>query len=210
MSDNKNQNSQNQTVQVKEQKQESWVVETTKTVVLSVFLAFGIRTFVAEARYIPSESMVPTLLVNDRLIIDKVSYHFHNPQRGDIVVFDPPPDAPRQSGNEKTAFIKRVIGLPGEKIQLKGGKVYINDKPLKEEYLKRNEQTLECMKTDDYDLAKSVIIPANSYVVLGDNRNNSSDSRCWKFAQRDKIIGQAFVRFWPLPRMGQLNKSPEY
>jgi signal peptidase I len=93
-------------------------VEAAKTIVLSAVLAFGIRSFVAEARYIPSGSMLPTLQINDRLIIDKISYNFRNPDRGDIVVFSPTDELKKQ--NFKDAFIKRVIGLPGDKVEVKG------------------------------------------------------------------------------------------
>src|SRR4028119_1125734 len=113
----------------------SWIGELGRTVALSVILALGIRTFVAEARWIPSESMVPTLKVYDKLIVDKLSYHFTNPQRGDIVVFSPTDNIMRENPNLKDAFIKRVIGLPGEKVEVKGGRVYINDQPLRENYI---------------------------------------------------------------------------
>ena len=92
-------------------------LEAAKTIVTAAILAFGIRTFVAEARYIPSSSMEPTLLINDRLIIEKISYHLHDPKRGDIVVFNP--TKALQERNFKDAFIKRVIGLPGDTIQVK-------------------------------------------------------------------------------------------
>jgi signal peptidase I len=101
-----------------QQVENPWV-EAAKTIVLSAVLAFGIRSFVAEARYIPSGSMLPTLQINDRLIIDKLSYDFRNPQRGDIVVFSPTDELKKQ--NFKDAFIKRLIGLPGDKVEVKGG-----------------------------------------------------------------------------------------
>ncbi len=174
-------------------------VEILKTLGLSAILAFGIRTFVAEARYIPSKSMVPTLQVDDRLIIDKVSYHFKQPQRGDIVVFMPPDEAsavctgPRTQ-RSKDAYIKRVIGLPGEKIEVKQGLVFINDSPLKETYLD---------SVPEYQYGPRVV-PQGSYLVLGDNRNNSCDSHYWGFVPRENIIGHAIVRFWPLNRMGEI------
>ena len=174
-------------------------VEILKTLGLSAILAFGIRTFVAEARYIPSKSMVPTLQVDDRLIIDKVSYHFKQPQRGDIVVFMPPDEAsavctgPRTQ-RSKDAYIQRVIGLPGEKIEVKQGLVFINDSPLKETYLD---------SVPEYQYGPRVV-PQGSYLVLGDNRNNSCDSHYWGFVPRENIIGHAIVRFWPLNRMGEI------
>lgn len=173
-------------------------VEGIKTIGLSVILALGIRTFVAEARYIPSGSMLPTLQINDRLIVDKLSYHFKTPQRGDIVVFSPTDTLKQQ--NFKDAFIKRVIGLPGEKVEVKSGRVYISNKPLPENYIE---------DAPDYQYGP-VTVPSDSYLVLGDNRNNSYDSHYWGFVPRDRIIGKAVVRFWPLNRLGELDPEPPY
>lgn len=170
-------------------------VEGFKTIALSAILAFGIRTFVAEARYIPSGSMLPTLQINDRLIVDKLSYKFQDPERGDIVVFSPTEKLKAQNFNE--AFIKRIIGLPGEKIEVKGGKVYVNDQPIRENYIEQNPE---------YQYGP-VIVPDKEYLVLGDNRNNSYDSHYWGFVPRQNIIGRAIVRFWPLERMGEINKG---
>ncbi|MCL1464184.1 signal peptidase I [Argonema galeatum] len=177
---------------------ESPWLEGLKTIGLSVVLALGIRTFVAEARYIPSGSMLPTLQINDRLIIDKLSYHFQSPHRGDIVVFSPTDKLKEQ--NFKDAFIKRVIGLPGDKVEVKGGRVYINDKPIQEKYIEDKP---------DYQYGP-ITVPPNQYLVLGDNRNNSYDSHYWGFVPHDRIIGRAIVRFWPLNRMGELDPDPLY
>ncbi len=199
-------------------------VETLKTLALSAVLAFGVRTFVAEARYIPSESMLPTLEVNDRLIIEKLGHHFDSPERGDIIVFNPTEALKAQGYNQ--AFIKRVIGLPGETIAVKDGKVYINGEPLQEPY------TIN--KDANYDLSATTV-PENHYVVLGDNRDNSVDSRfwcyerenfsevhnwckkgnqsqssySWGFVPKDKIVGRAVVRFWPLNRFSMID-DPSY
>ena len=169
-------------------------VEALKTLGTAAILAFGIRTFVAEARYIPSASMEPTLEINDRLIIEKVSYHFKKPQRGDVVVFQPTDFLIRQ--NFKDAFIKRVIGLPGEKIEVKNRTVYVNDRPLEESYI---------AEAPDYDYGP-VIVPEDRYLVLGDNRNNSYDSHQWGFVPRKNLIGKAVVRFWPPNRLGSLQE----
>lgn len=200
-------------------------IEALKTIGLSAVLAFGIRTFVAEARYIPSGSMLQTLQINDRLIVDKLSYHFRNPQRGDIVVFMPPEnavtcfsafpdssdqkdiwanspiDTPGQNNPKlKDAFIKRVIGLPGDKVEIKGEKVYINGKQLPESYLGTPPNYQFGPKT----------VPPNSYLVLGDNRQNSCDSHYWGPVPRDNIIGKAVFRFWPVNRLGGLDPQPLY
>ncbi|MEL7038060.1 MAG: signal peptidase I [Cyanobacteria bacterium J06592_8] len=174
----------------------AWV-EGFKTIGLSIVLALGIRTFVAEARYIPSGSMLPTLEINDRLIIDKLGYKFKDPVRGDVVVFSPTEQLKTQY---KDAFIKRIIGLPGETVKVRDGLVYINGDPLDENYIAEEPQ---------YNWGPEVV-PENSYLVLGDNRNNSYDSHYWGFVPRDHIIGRAIVRFWPPNRVGGLDESPLY
>lgn len=175
-------------------KTENFWVESLKTIAISAILALGIRTFIAEARYIPSGSMLPTLQINDRLIIDKISYDFTSPQRGDIVVFNPTPTLEQQNFHD--AFIKRVIGLPGDKVEVKNGKVYVNNLPLKENYLEAKP---------NYQWG-AVIVPANSYLVLGDNRNDSYDSHYWGFVPRQNILGRAIFRFWPLNRFGEIDQ----
>ncbi|MBE9114983.1 signal peptidase I [Lusitaniella coriacea LEGE 07157] len=175
-------------------------VEIGKTIALSLILAFGIRSFIAEARFIPSESMLPTLEVHDRLIIEKVSYHLKKPERGDIIVFMPPEAAincdPKQQLPLKDAYIKRVVGLPGEQVQVRNGRVYINDELLEENYT--------YTEPDDRSSPLppiAAIVPKKSYLVLGDNRNASCDSRIWGFVPEDNIIGRAVVRFWPFNRV---------
>ncbi len=165
-------------------------MEGLKTIALSAVLAFGIRTFVAEARYIPSGSMLPTLQINDRLIVDKLGYRFREPQRGDIVVFNPTKELEGQNFHD--AFIKRVIGLPGDKVEVKDKQVLINGNVIKEQYI--NESPV-------YQYGP-VQVKAGEYLVLGDNRNNSYDSHYWGFVPREKIIGRAVIRFWPPARMG--------
>jgi signal peptidase I len=179
-------------------------IETLKTIGLSAFLAFGIRSFVAEARYIPSGSMLPTLQINDRLIIDKVSYRFANPVRGDIVVFNPTAELERQKFHD--AFIKRVIGLPGDRVEVKSGKVYVNDKAITEKYLDEAPE----YNWSSTELAPDGRVPEGSYLVLGDNRNNSYDSHYWGFVPKDKIVGKAVVRFWPINRAGGIDPQPDY
>ncbi|AFY40999.1 signal peptidase I [Nostoc sp. PCC 7107] len=196
----------------------SWIAELGRTVVLSIVLALGIRTFVAEARWIPSGSMEPTLHGTqnqweaDKIIVDKLKYKFAKPQRGDIVVFSPTDELKKEQYQD--AFIKRVIGLPGETVELRDGKVYINNKPLAEEnYLSSNQRTVVDVCTSGQQpafLSAPQTIPPNSYLVLGDNRNSSYDSRCWGVVPRDNIIGRAVLRFWPLNHVGGIDKSPLY
>jgi signal peptidase I len=174
-------------------------VEGIKTIALAAVLAVGIRQFVAEARFIPSDSMVPTLVKDDRLIIDKLSYKLSQPQRGDIVVFNP--TATLEEQKFKDAFIKRVVGLPGERIEVKEGKVFVNDQVIAENYT---------AELPNYNWKYEGVIPANSYIVFGDNRNNSYDSHYWGLVPKEKIVGRAIVRFWPPARVGGIPPKPPY
>lgn len=203
-----------------EQPEESWWVEAAKTVGLSLLLAFGIRTFVAEARFIPSGSMEPTLQINDRLIIDKVTYRFRNPERGDIVVFNPTKSLKR--ANFQEAFIKRVIGVPGDQIEIKNGTVWVNNQPINENYTAEGvtaspsaEHCRNNFVTSDVDskaikppvpifLAEPQTIPDQHYLVLGDNRGNSYDGRCWGLVAHEDLVGRAVFRFLPFDRIGTL------
>jgi signal peptidase I len=140
---------------------------------------------VVKSYYMPAGSMLQTLQVNDRIIIDKTAYQERSPQRRDIIVFNPTNKLRQEKFNDP--FIKRIIGLPGETVKIQNGKVYINGKPLTEKYISESPQyTYE-----------PVVIPANSYFVLGDNRNNSYDSHYWGFVPRDLIIGKMI---WKLER----------
>jgi signal peptidase I len=201
-----------------QQPDNSWIAELGRTVVLSIVLALGIRTFVAEARWIPSGSMEPTLHGSpnqweaDKIIVDKLKYRFSDPQRGDIVVFSPTDELKREQYHD--AFIKRVIGLPGEKVEVRDGKVYVNSKPLPENnYLSSKQITEVDVCTSGQKppfLAKPVTIPPNSYLVLGDNRLQSYDGRCWGVVPRNNIIGRAVIRFWPLNHVGGIDQTPLY
>jgi signal peptidase I len=166
--------------------------ENIKILVLALGLAFFIRTFVAEPRYIPSESMLPTLEIGDRLVVEKLSYYSHFPQRGDIIVFAPPPQLQEQGYLGDQAFIKRVIGLPGETIEVKDGRVFVDRQLLTESYL---------AETPNY-LMSPIVVPPEQIFVMGDNRNNSNDSHVWGFLPKANIIGHACFRFWPLERLG--------
>ncbi len=193
----------------------SWMGELLRTIGLSIVLALGIRTFVAEARWIPTGSMEPTLHGTpnqweaDKIIVDKLSYKFAQPKRGDIVVFSPTKNL--QSEEYEDAFIKRIIALPGEKVELKRGKVFINDKPLREnKYLASSQITSVEVCTSGQQppfLSQSRTIPSNSYLVLGDNRGSSYDSRCWGVVPRNNIIGRAVLRFWPLNNVGGIDRK---
>lgn len=185
--------------------QDSWWLEAAKTVGLSLLLAFGIRSYVAEARYIPSGSMEPTLQINDRLIIEKISYYLHKPQRGDIVVFNPTKTLRAQGF--KDAFIKRVVGLPGDRVAIKQGSVFVNSERLIEPYVANGAKTsVETCSLEGVSafLAQPITIPQGSILVLGDNRNNSYDGRCWGLVSDGDVVGRASFRFWPINRTGTL------
>jgi signal peptidase I len=201
-----------------QQPDNSWFFELGKTIGLSIVLALSIRTFVAEARWIPSGSMEPTLHGTpnqweaDKIIVNKLSYNFSLPQRGDVVVFSPTEELRKEKFED--AFIKRIIGLPGDKVELVGGKVNINGKPLAEQnYLGTEQDTsIELCNSAPIQpfLSKPQTIPDGSYLVLGDNRGSSYDSRCWGVVPRENIIGRAVLRFWPLNKVGGIDKTPLY
>ena len=165
--------------------------ENLQILIIALILAVFIRAFVAEPRFIPSNSMLPTLQIGDRLVVEKLSYHFHPPIDGDIVVFDPPEQLQREGYSKNQAFIKRVIATSGETVKVENGKVYVNDIPLEEDYI---------AAPPEYALPPQHV-PEGQVFVLGDNRNNSNDSHAWGFLPKKNIIGHAFVRFWPFSRI---------
>jgi signal peptidase I len=167
-------------------------------VLISPILSLAMRQFIAESRYIPSAAMLPTLKIDDRLIIDKLTYRFTDPTYGDIIVFSP--TEALQKENFKEAFIKRIVGLPGDRVQVKDDKVYSNGRLIHESYIKE----LLPGEKHGVNLDPAVVVPPNSYLVLGDNRSNSYDGRHWGFVPCANIIGKATQRFWPLDRAGSL------
>jgi signal peptidase I len=166
--------------------------ENIQILILALGLAFFIRTFVAEPRYIPSESMVPTLEIGDRLIVEKLSYYGHLPHRGDIVVFAPPPQLQEQGYQADQAFIKRVIGVPGDTVAVQNGRVFVNRELLTEAYI---------AEPPNYPMSQ-IVVPPDSLFVMGDNRNNSNDSHIWGFLPTANVVGHACFRFWPVERFG--------
>lgn len=207
----------------KKKKEGSFLKELPILIIIAFGLALLIKTFLLQAFYIPSESMVPTLKIGDRVLVNKLVYRIHEPRRGDIIVFIEKAGPPKSFwgrvrsflteglGVTKPAsrdFIKRVIGLPGETIQITNGVVSI--KPvgggtpfnLTEPYV--NDENKD---TSSYG---PFMIPANSYFVMGDNRANSADSRTSLGPIKKKaIIGRAFIRIWPIGRFGFFHR-PKY
>jgi len=180
-------------------KRSRWLRETAVVVVVALVAALLLRTFVVQTFYIPSGSMEPTLKVGDRILVDKLSYHLHGVDRGNIVVFRRPAD--ENCGGEPVAdLVKRVIGLPGETISLSKGFVYIDGKRLDESWLPTSEQgtTFPGPSGTAYNLAKPYVVPTNDYFVMGDNRSDSCDSRYWGPISRSLIVGKVDVRVWPI------------
>jgi signal peptidase I len=203
-------------------------------VVVTLILLIVIRQFLAEARFIPSSSMEPTLQIGDRLLVEKVSGWLRRPyNRGDIIVFYPPPSemGGKDLSNDplnvlgrltglpflpyEPAFIKRVIGRPGDKIRIERGiGVFINDQLLEEPYIKeRPNYNLSVLGDIGYgmrnfhgndlrpfkDAALSndqIVVPPGCLFVMGDNRNNSEDSHVWGFLDQKRVVGRACLLFW--------------
>ena len=169
----------------------------------ALLIALVVKTFLFQAFYIPSDSMVPTLKTNDRVIVNKLSYKLHAVHRGDIVVFKTPkgPDGKPIDPTIKD-LVKRVIGLPGDVVSAENGKILVNGKVLTESYLPAGTVTdctgfaTQCFPTGP--------IPTDRYWVMGDNRTQSRDSRYFGAITKSEIVGRVFVRIWPLTRLGLL------
>lgn len=155
------------------------------TILPAVLIALLIHLFLAQATRVEGYSMEPTLYGHQRLIIEKVSYRFHPPRRGDIVVI-------HVDGLGKEMLIKRVIGLPGERVEVKDGKVFINGQVLDEPYLDKAMR-------GQYP---PTVVPEGYIFVMGDNRNNSNDSRSFGPVSLDDIAGRAWLRYWPISDFG--------
>ena len=194
-------------------------IELPLLLVLAALIAFGVKSIVAQAFYIPSGSMEPQLHINDRVVVSKLAYRLHSPRRGDIVVFDAPPHQEFQKAQSPrgfvsrwlrrlgegvgviqpstSEFIKRVIALPGETVQGRRGQVYIDGRKLAEPYLKKGILPAP----SDFG---PVTVPPGAFWVMGDNRLNSCDSRCFPlrgdppFVPESTIVGRTVLRVWPL------------
>ncbi|MFC1752156.1 signal peptidase I [Thermoproteota archaeon] len=161
------------------------MVDWTETIIIALILALIIRKYIIQTSMVPTGSMIPTLNIGDRLFVNKFIYRFVMPKRSDIIVFKSP-------YKNKNDYVKRCIGLPGEKIQIIKGVVYINDKQL----------VLPGVNVQrDYSFYGPVSVPEKSYFALGDNRGNSQDSRVWGFVPENDLLGKAWFTFWPLNRM---------
>ncbi|WP_366921858.1 signal peptidase I [Metallumcola ferriviriculae] len=167
------------------------IKETVITLLVALALSLVLRTYVVEARVVPTGSMLPTIQINDRLLVNKFIYDFTTPERGEIIVFAPP-----EVLSSENDYLKRVIGLPGEVVEVKSGEVFINGVALKESY--QHDRP-------DYNFGP-VRVPDNAIFVLGDNRNESYDSHAWgAWLTLDRIKGKAFLRYWPLKHFAMLH-----
>jgi signal peptidase I len=198
----------------KQQTARSSFVELVTIVAVALGLALGIQAFIVKPFRIPSESMVPTLDVGQRVLVDRVSGHFSNPGRGAIVVFKPPKGADenacgvRHSGESAcprptpqrsdTNFIKRVVAVGGDRLKVIAGRVYIDGKRQKEPFARADSQCGIC------NLPRAITIPKGYYFMMGDNRGESADSREWGPIPKKWMIGKAFFTYWPPKRVGIL------
>jgi signal peptidase I len=165
-----------------------YLVDFVEAVVVALVFALIIRKYVIQTSLVPTGSMIPTMMIRDRLFVNKFVYRFSEPKRGDIIVFKSP-------YKDKKDYVKRCIGLPGEKIEVRKGVVYINDKQL----VFPGVNVIR-----DYSYFGPVDVPADRFIMMGDNRPNSLDSRVWGFVDREDILGKAFFTFWPFSRMQML------
>ncbi len=171
-----------------------WIV----IIVVALVVSISLRTFAFQTFFIPSGSMEPTLLVGDRIIVDKLAVDWGSIHRGDILVFKEPPTEDC-GGEPVTDLVKRVIGLPGDHLYSIGDTIYVNNKRLKEAWPHSEPLGNSIASPSD-----PVVVGANRYFMMGDNHSNSCDSRMWGTISRTEIIGKAFFRVWPLSRIGFL------
>jgi signal peptidase I len=189
------------------------LVELVTIVAVALGLALGIQAFLVKPFRIPSESMVPTLAVGQRVLVCRVCSHLGDPDRGDIVVFKPPSGQPSTCGVERptdepcpqgtsekssTNFIKRIVGLPGDRLKVIEGSVYIDGKRQDEPFARLDTECGTC------NLPREITIPKGEYYMMGDNRGESADSREWGPVPKKWIIGKAFMTYWPPGRVGLL------
>lgn len=162
--------------------------EVLEAVLIAFVIAFVIRSFLFQPFWVPSTSMVPTLNVNDRIIVNEIGMRFREVQRGDIMVFEYPHDP-------SVVYVKRIVGLPGDTVEIRSDGVYIDGQLLEEPYL--NDGYL-------YQSQGPLEIPEDAFFALGDNRGFSADSRVWGFVPAERMIGRAVFIYWPLGNMGPI------
>jgi signal peptidase I len=167
-----------------------------EVIVFAIAIFLFIYLLVLQPHKIKGDSMQPNFPDGEYLLTDKVSYRFGEPERGDVVVFEPP-------GSDGEEYIKRIIGLPGEEVSVREGKVYIDGAMLSESYI---SETLRTSGGGFLNDNATAIVPNDNYFVLGDNRIASSDSRMWGFVNIDRITGRAWIVYWPPPDVGLIEE----
>lgn len=165
---------------------------------VAIGVALLIQAFLVKPYRIPSESMQDTLLVGDRVLVDRISWRFSEPQQGDVVVFHPPFDGP--------VLIKRIVGMPGDELSVSEGVLYVNGEAQSESYVLQTAEgpvpTEPFANGMPWGLEEPFVVPAGNYFMMGDNRINSGDSRELGPVPRDQLVGLTFGRYWPLARVG--------
>ncbi|MBR3149601.1 MAG: signal peptidase I [Eubacterium sp.] len=177
------------------------VVEFILPIVIAFIIAMLLKTFIFANAIVPTGSMLNTIQEGDRIIASRIEYYFHEPERFDIIIFKAPDEVAK--GNNKTYYVKRVIGLPGETVTIVNGVVYVTDKDGKSEQL-RDDFVTACTPTGNFGPYE---VPEDSYFVMGDNRENSVDSRYWvstNYVDKDLIIGKAKFCYFPFDDAGKL------
>ncbi|MBW3623269.1 MAG: signal peptidase I [Armatimonadetes bacterium] len=165
-----------------------------------VVIFLFVKPFLYEQFSIPSGSMIPTLNIGDRIAVNKYVYRFNPPERGDIIVFKSPPTA-RQ---DEADFVKRLVGMPGDTVDIRQGQVYVNSRPLKESYVYEPNAT-EPEPNYPGSIHFPYRVPKDRYLMLGDNRRDSFDSRVWGLVEPERIKGKAVLKLWPFSNFGILH-----
>ena len=182
-----------------QEKKRSSIIKDLKTLLICLVIALIIRWQIIEPRWIPSGSMLPTLQIQDKILVEKLTPKITSKSnlsklKNKIIVFNVPEQLINAGYKKNTALIKRVIGIPGDKIEVKEGNLYLND-------IAQNNYILD--KNINYSIGP-LVVPEKSLWVMGDNRNNSMDSHIWGVLPYEKIIGKAIFRYWPLNKIGPI------
>jgi signal peptidase I len=183
------------------------VLEYSVVIAAAVLVALAVQAWLVKPYRIPSESMLDTLRPGDRVLVNRAVYHLREPHRGDVIVFHSP-------GDPSVVFIKRVVGVPGDKLEARDGRLYVNGRPCSEPYVHRTSGRMDPTVAqaaiagttlhDPWSLAEPFTVPAGRFFVMGDNRTDSDDSRDWGTVPRTAIVGEGVATYWPLSRLRAL------